>query len=134
MKLHRVDICAMNTALLLLGIAGCGESARSKANAERNAQREAEMEGTASSASSTPSFMPVYSGKILVKAGEVGRVPVGISGPGVLRVFVTMKQKVSVGLVPKAEAGNYRGVSEFMTAMETAKCTNSGEGSVKMSC
>ncbi len=134
MGFWKLIMCGVGAAFVIMGVGGCGESARSKANAERNAQREAEMDGTVTPTSATPSLMPAYSGKNSVKAGEVAQVPAGISGPGVLRVSFTMKQKVSVGLVPKSEAGKYRNVSEFMSAMETTKCTNSGEGTVKLSC
>jgi hypothetical protein len=61
-------------------------------------------------------------------------VPAGISGPAVLRVSFMMKQKVTIGLVLNAEAGNYQGVSEFMNALEQAICANSGDRIVKLSC
>jgi hypothetical protein len=105
MRLQKLELWVVAGALLLGGATGCGDSARSRANAERNTQRSAEMEGTAPSSSTTPSFMQVYSGQVSVEAGRVWRVPAGISGPGVVRATFTMKQKVPVGLVPKTEAG-----------------------------
>ncbi len=134
MVLRKMALWAVSGLLLLVGLVGCGESERSRANRERNEQRDAEMEGTSAPASATPSFMPAASVKLVILPGKVEIVQGSSGGPMILRVTVNAKQKVAFGVVPRTDTGSYSGPAQVASAMEKLKCANSGVGTLSLSC
>ncbi len=120
--------------LFIFCIVGCGDSAKSRANAERNAQRQAEMDGTAPTANSVPSFVPATSTKFVLLPGKIEIVQAASAGPMTLKILVNAKRNISFGVVPRAEMGNFSSPEQVSSAMEKLKCANSGTGNLALTC
>ena len=112
--------------LLIVTGSGCG---RSGAEREANAEAQASQQESA-----TPSWMPAFSSMVSLRPGQVKSILPGVSGPFQVRVIVNARQKVSFGLVPKSEVGNYTSPRQVENAMEHLPCGSGGVGALSRLC